>query len=221
MLEFRCQSITVCHAAILHQVRLQLYTLIIDSALQNEKLPGPNERSGAGCDCKSNGGHMKRVIAGLCVVFLLIVLVPASAQKQNPLIGTWENFSYTEDGKDARTSEGAPAGTKRGLGHTIFTADGHFMLMRFSTGRPPGKVPEQRTKEDFLIQFWGSAAQYGTYTLKGNNLTRKVLVAANPNGEAVETKYTFRIEGSDLVITTVSDSPKIVQRFRRLKDQEP
>jgi hypothetical protein len=162
---------------------------------------------------------MQRLVVGLCVLALLVVGIPAFAQTGNSIVGTWETVSTKQDGKEVpQSSEGAPAGVKPGISHYIYTADGHYTFLRFSTGRPNVTTPlNQRSKEELLSQYWGVAGQYGTYSASGGKLTRRCLAAMSPANEGKDFVFTFRFDGADLIITSTGTGPKTETRYRRAK----
>jgi hypothetical protein len=162
---------------------------------------------------------MPRLVVTLCLCALLVVGIPAFAQKGNPLVGTWEAVSVTREGKELTpSSEGAPPGVKPGVNRRIFTADGHYMQVYMSIGRPAIATPaNQRTKEELLSAQWGAMAQFGTYTVSGDKLTLKIISALNPAQEGQQRNLTFRMDGADLLVSSTPPDPQSTTRWRRAK----
>jgi YD repeat-containing protein len=164
---------------------------------------------------------MRNPMIGCCVFALLIVGIPAFAQKENPLVGTWDTVAGTADGKDNMPSaNGAPAGAKPGIPLRVFTADGHYVILTISTGRPVINKPQDRqTLEDVRSNYWGISGNHGTYSIFGDKVTFKVRAAMwtsfkEGDGHA----YTFRFDGADLVLTgTDPMGRKSMTRWRRAK----
>jgi hypothetical protein len=160
---------------------------------------------------------MRKNVIGRFVLALLIVSIPVFTQQQSPLVGMWEEVSWTIDGKDV-PMEGAPPGVKRGVRHHVFTADGHYMNLCISTGRPILTTPpNERSKEELLSQFWGTMGQWGTYTISGDKLTIRPVAAMNPAVEGKDVVSTFRMEGAEVVLARMATGPKMEQRLRRVK----
>ena len=158
---------------------------------------------------------MKMLVVGCFLLTLMMVSIPAFAQ--NPLVGMWEEVSWTMDGKDV-PMEGAPPGVKRGVRHHVFTADGHYMNLCISTGRPILTTPpNERSKEELLSQFWGTMGQWGTYTVSGDKLTTKPAAAISPVVEGKDVVATIRMEGAEVVLARMGTGPKVEQRLRRVK----
>ena len=71
---------------------------------------------------------MQRLVIGCFAVALLVVGVPAFAQKQNPFVGTWEvvESTTTLDGK-ARPDPPLFKGITPGIDYWIYAPDGFYM----------------------------------------------------------------------------------------------
>jgi hypothetical protein len=164
---------------------------------------------------------MRKLMIGFGLFVLLVVGIPAFAQKENPLAGTWDLVSTTQDGKQVPPSlEGAPAGVKPGVYRRIYTPDGNYMHVQVSKGRPiPKTTPRnQWTKEDLLAHYWGTNAQFGTYSISGDKLIHKVIAALNaPTAEGQDRVYLFLMDGADLIIASTGTGPKVEIRYRRVK----
>jgi hypothetical protein len=61
-------------------------------------------------------------------------------------------------------------------------------------------------------------AGYGTYTVTGNTLTRKVLQHLNPASQGTEIIQEFRLEGDTVTLKVVSEALKNSEaRYKRVK----
>jgi hypothetical protein len=147
------------------------------------------------------GGHMRAVIVGVALFAL-----SGSASAQSPVVGTWEGTSTAMvDGK----SQEIPC-------YETYTADGHFSRLCVTANRPKIKDVTGLSKDELLHLFQDLAAQYGTYAIAGNKLTRKIVAAKSPNAEGVENRMTWRLTNGVLELT--ADGPNGgVARFHRAK----
>jgi hypothetical protein len=162
--------------------------------------------------------HMKKTMLALFVVGLVVVLIPAFAQKDNPFVGTWEVISSTRDGKEVFTP--LPAGVQPGITHFIYSPDGFYMWLVVPRNRPqPSNPANEQTKEDWQNHFQGVTATYGIYSVSKDKITRKTListqVAQNPGTDSV---WTFHKDGQDIVMNiTRLNGTKEEARIRRAK----
>lgn len=140
---------------------------------------------------------------------LLVFSVTAAAPNQKAFVETWERFA----GKD---QDGQPITGTTVPSYLIFSADGHYVQVSTPPGREKFDKPlKDMTKEELLNRFEKVGGSYGTYTLVGNMLTRKVLADANPNLEGTEFKQTYKFEGNLLILN--STTTKREAHFRRVK----
>ena len=150
-----------------------------------------------------------RIVVALLFVCVFAYGARALAQHQNPFVGAWERVS-------AKNDEGIDVQPPEPVAFVIFSADGYFSQTVIPTGRNKLKKPfEDMTKEELLHRFQLLFAWFGTYTVSGNTLTRRIISHTNPNLEGTEVVQEFRIDG-DLLILTRPGS-KFETRFRRAK----
>jgi hypothetical protein len=162
---------------------------------------------------------MQRLVVGLWMGALLVVGIPALAQKQNPLVGTWEMVSITVDGKEQPLPAPRANGIQAGIVHWVFTTDGCYINLNIPKGRPQITTPQdQWTKEDWQNRYQGVTGQFGTYSISGDKLTQRPMSAMNPVNEGKDFVFTFRIVGADLIlVSTGTNGSKTERRLRRMK----
>ena len=167
---------------------------------------------------------MQRLAVALCICALLVVGIPAFAQKQNPLVGTWEMVHRTVGGKEIvfPNPNGGPPGAKPAKPLFVFTPDGFCIWMGISTGRPIVNKPQgDQTKEDILSSRWGTWGNWGTYSVAGNTLKRRIVAAMDPRNEGKEFVSTFRFDGPDLIVIGDDTGSKSESRYRRVSQPLP
>jgi len=134
----------------------------------------------------------------LALAAVLSALCASPALAQNSIVGTWKQISA----QNGRNVEGL----------AIYTADGHFTRISFPADRST-KAPEDMSKEELVAAVRATTAQYGTYTVSGNTLTRRLMAGIHrPAG--TEHKMTFKVEGDALVMTFPDGNQS---RYERLK----
>ena len=144
---------------------------------------------------------MRAVIVGVALLAL-----SGSASAQSSIVGTWEGIlTSTRNGK----SIDIPC-------HVIYTADGHFSRLCVSANRRKLKGVANLPKDD-VFRLWDDlTAQFGTYTIAGNKMTRKIVSEKVPNAEGTEGTLTWRIDKGELVMS--ADTPEGgAGRYRRAK----
>jgi hypothetical protein len=128
--------------------------------------------------------------------------------RQNSIVGTWERVSRTDQ-------EGKPNPNPYML--VILSQDGVFTEINIAKNRPRIDKPlGQLTNEEFRTRFTGVQAVYGTYTIRGDRLTRNVIGALNPNNEGEQLTSQFKIEGDTLIARDLET--KAEARFRRVRN---
>jgi hypothetical protein len=136
--------------------------------------------------------------------------LPAIAQSTNPLVGVWERISLMRG-----STQGQPPAAPEFL---ILTADGYFSESELPEGREKVNKPlDQMTKEELVARFQRTAASRGTYTIKGNVLTRKHIADLNPRAEGTDQVRNFRFDGDILVLSAGQPGTGLEARFKRLK----
>jgi hypothetical protein len=81
----------------------------------------------------------------------------------------------------------------------------------------------QLTNEEFGARFTGVQTVYGTYTVRGDRLTRSVVGALNPNNEgerltSQQVSSKFKIEGDTLILDRSGSWTRAEARFRRVRN---
>ena len=148
-----------------------------------------------------------RIVVALLFVCIFAYGASALAQHQNPFVGAWERVS-------AKNDEGVDVQPPVPAAFVIFSADGYFSQTVIPTGRNKLKKPfEDMTKDELLHRFRLLFTWFGTYTVSGNTLTRRIITHTDPNLEGIEFVQELRIDG-DLLILTRPGS-KAEARFRR------
>ena len=141
-------------------------------------------------------------------IVVMSVFSALPTAKQNSIVGTWERVSQTDQ-------EGKPNPNPYMLG--IFSEDGVFTQINIAKNRPRIDKPlAQLTNEEFRARFTGIQAVYGTYTVRGDRLTRNVVGALNPNNEGENLTSQFKIEGDTLIAR--DPATKAEARFRRVRN---
>ena len=152
----------------------------------------------------------------VAVILTLTIMLPvsstASAPNQKAFVGTWERISATDGEGKALEERLLPS-------NIIFAADGHYSQTAFPAGRAKVAKPvTEMTREELINRLDGVLAGYGTYTVTGNKLTRKVLQHLNPAGQGTEIIQEFRLEGDTLTLKVVSEALKNSEtRYKRVK----
>ena len=148
----------------------------------------------------------------LVVVAVLGVIGASLAGQAKPSIqGVWRVVEVT-----VTTPTPAPGARSKGTytdlqpGLLIFTGK-HYSVLTDTAVKPRPKdgfkVAGKPTAEEMQSQWGPFAANSGTYELNGNILTRRAIVAKNPAQQAKEafTRYSIRLEGSNLWVTTIEN----------------
>lgn len=162
--------------------------------------------------------NKKRIGLAACVTAMTILLATilginptASTSNATELVGTWERFARQDD-------DGKPIEERAVQSFLIFGADGHYSQITIPAGREKLRKPlQEMTKEELLNRFVGVSAEYGSYTLTGNLLTRKRLALTNPNEEGKDFVQGVRFEGDNLVLSFTTPGSKAEGKFRRAK----
>lgn len=145
-----------------------------------------------------------------CLVALLSIGV--SAQTKDPVAGAWESIAQ----KNLTTGAVTPLPTPPL--HVIY-ADGHYVQFTAEANRKSSDKPNAELTKDELVDRLRLQGQYGTYRTKGNQLTRKIVIAAFPPNNGRETTVEFRVEGDTLITvnTDATTKEKTENRYRKLK----
>ena len=148
----------------------------------------------------------------LTPTIMLAVRSTASAPDEKTFVGTWERISATDGQGKALEERLLPS-------NIIFSADGHYSQTAFPAGREKVAKPvTEMTREQLVTRLDGVLAGYGTYTVTGNTLTRKVLQHLNPATQGTEIIQEFRLEGDTVTLKVVSEALKNSEaRYKRVK----
>jgi hypothetical protein len=160
--------------------------------------------------------RVRLLLAALLASTIVHTHTAAAQEAANaPFVGAWERiYIVSPEGKvtqDLSKGIGVPA-------FLIMSANGYFTQTTLPEGRPKLKKPRnEMTKEELLAMLRGVVVRQGTYTVSGNDLTRKTVTNLDPTAEdaPAETQQ-FRFEG-DVMILTQREQPKRDVRFRRVK----
>ena len=154
----------------------------------------------------------RMVVVMLSLASMSPAISAASAPSQKAFVGTWERISN----KDA---EGKALEERLLPSNIIFAADGHYSQTAFPTGREKVAKPvKEMTREELVNRLDGVLSSYGTYTVTGNKLTRKVLQHLNPASQGTDIVQEFRLEGDTLTLKVVSDLLKNSETvYKRVK----
>ena len=150
---------------------------------------------------------MRAVLVGV-----VLLVLSGSVNAQSPIVGAWEGTITEADGDQLPC-------------HVIYTADGHFSRLCVAANRPKLKDFTGTTQyvaalpKDELVRLVDKlTAQFGTYTIAGDKLTRKVMAAKYPNAEGEARTMSWHVENGELVVTGVEGfSGQTSTRYRRAK----
>jgi hypothetical protein len=142
-----------------------------------------------------------RSVLRLFLVMALFTAAPARAQTgPAALEGAWSRV--VSFGPNTPWHSTQP-------GQRIFV-DGHYSWISIQTpvGAPRPPMPDSTGTAEQLRAVWGPVqAQAGTYDVRGDTITQRILVAKNPaamrSGDGG--RYTYRMVGDSLWITNLND----------------
>ena len=157
-------------------------------------------------------------------VLLSLVLVASPVLAQQPpsgqgpqcttsrVVGTWERVSLLRNALSVQPPD-APLFVK-------FSSDGHWSMMEMPDDRPEIDKPlEKLTDKELFARFDKVEGGYGTWTLKGDILTRKHLVNIAPGGEGNNQDRLCSFEGEILALIGTGANRSPQARFKRLPTQ--
>jgi hypothetical protein len=145
------------------------------------------------------------------------LLAQTSSSAQGPqctptrLIGTWERVSLLRNALSVQPPD-APLFVK-------FSSDGHWSMMEMPDRPRIDKPLEQHTEKELLARFDKVEGGYGTWTLKGDILTRRHLANIAPGGEGSNQDRTCLFEGEILALIGTGANRSPQARFKRLPSQ--
>lgn len=130
---------------------------------------------------------------------------PAAQSARERLQGAWQVMDLAAgagvDGTDDAVRPGPDWWAPPGL--LLFAGD-HYSYTLVTRPRP--EMPRGIASSTDLLEVWSPfTANAGTFEVAGDTLTRRPMVAKNPDamGAGVFNRYTFRMRGDTLWITTV------------------
>jgi hypothetical protein len=146
----------------------------------------------------------------------ILAQAPSSAQSSQcsptRLVGTWERVSLLRNALSVQPPD-APLFVK-------FSSDGHWSMMEMPDRPKVEKPLEQLTEQELLTRFDKVEGGYGTWTLKGDVLTRRHLANIAPGGEGSNQDRTCIFEGEILALIGTGANRSPQARFKRLPAQQ-
>ncbi len=143
------------------------------------------------------------------IAAVVLTVVPASTQTKpsssSQIQGVWRIIQTTTSGPNARTIDKSSPD----LGGIVIVTGKHFAYVDVTADKPRPPLPQGgavKAGADELRATWGPFdAQAGTYELKGNESTQRVLVAKAPALMQPGAFYvlSFKVEGDTLLLTQV------------------
>jgi hypothetical protein len=120
------------------------------------------------------------------------------AASAGSLQGVWEAVEVAMTGPPARTLKPQP-------NLAIFAAK-HYSRMHVSGGPRPVLEDPAKATADELRASWGTfVAEAGTYEVSGDRITMRPTIAKNPAAVGTSIVYSFKLDGTTLRLTAVSD----------------
>lgn len=150
----------------------------------------------------------------ICIAALALLLTVAScdqsqaptepttpaepAAQKNPLVGVWSVTERSEGGEGSTFSPAQP-------GLFIFT-DGYYSAVHVvsNEARANSKKSFEPTDEEKVAQYNSIIVNTGTYSVDGDVITYKPMVAKSPEFVGGESKSKFKVEGDVLTIEVQS-----------------
>ena len=155
-------------------------------------------------------GHAVVAFAGS--MLLMFAGIAGGQEDRDRMAGVWEMVSSKNLSTGATAQPGNIA-----IGMRAIYLEGHFV--QFAAARDRAKLeqsPAEMTREQLLDRFQ-VAGLFGTYAVKGNLLSRRIIAAANPLAEGNELTGEYRLEENTLVIVRPNGTQqKVEERWRRL-----
>ena len=149
---------------------------------------------------------MRRPAAALVAIVVASLMFGYAACATSPqastLEGTWRTVEVT-----VTNSEGSNTRQISQPNLTIF-ADGHYASLTVFGAEPRENLPEEPTDEQRLAAWRPFAANAGSYSISGSDITTRVLIAKSSNATAEnrETTTPFELDGDVLHRTFTNDS---------------
>jgi hypothetical protein len=128
------------------------------------------------------------------------------------LIGTWERVSLLRNALSVQPPD-APLFVK-------FSSDGHWSMMEMPDRPKDDRPIEKLTDKELIARFDKVEGGYGTWTIKGDILTRKHIVNIAPGGEGNNQDRLCSFEGEILALVGMGANRSPQARFKRLPAQQ-
>ena len=129
------------------------------------------------------------------------------------LVGTWERISLLRNALSVQPPD-APLFVK-------FGSDGHWSMMEMPERPKIDKPLDQLTAKELFTRFDSVDGGYGTWTIKGDVVTRRHLVNIGAGGENNSQDRSCLFENEILALIGVNSGRTPQARFRRLTPQPP
>ena len=129
------------------------------------------------------------------------------------LVGTWERISLLRNALSVQPPD-APLFVK-------FGSDGHWSMMEMPERPKIDKPLEQLAAKELFTRFESVDGGYGTWTIKGDVVTRRHLVNIGAGGENNSQDRSCLFENEILALIGVNSGRTPQARFRRLTPQPP
>jgi hypothetical protein len=144
---------------------------------------------------------------------LAVLLMAASVFTQSKpatgsIQGVWRIVQTSTSGPNSRTVDKSGPG----VGGMIFVTARHFAYVDVTGDKPRPALPQggaMKATADELRATWGPFdAQAGTYEIKGNETTQRVLVAKAPGLMQPDALYVmaFKLDGNTMTLTQVRNN---------------
>src|SRR3954470_23862656 len=120
---------------------------------------------------------MKMTVRVLVLLpMIAATVVPARAQTNNPLVGTWRLVAVEDEVMETKAVDHGWAGTGRAMGLVTYTSDGQMNVM---LGDPARKKPAQAyaTDAEAAGLYRTMNAYAGTYRVEGDQIKTHVEIA--------------------------------------------
>ena len=150
---------------------------------------------------------------GAVLLFAFTLFATISSAQQNSLVGTWRVTEIALPNQPKITSP------QPGL--HIYTAK-HYSIVRINSDKPGVRYAERaKAKDSDIIAIYDAlTAQSGSYTVSGDSLKTRPIVAKSPIVmDGPEISYQFSIAGKTLTLTTkpADGSAPAVYKLTRLE----
>ena len=147
----------------------------------------------------------RRIGITLLGLLALAATVHSQSSKSNPLLGAWKVTEIDDANR--------PAITNPQPGLYVFTEQ-HYSFLRINGTEPlPDYASNAKaTDADKVAVFNAIFVQSGTYTVTGNTLSTKVLVAKSAFVMGSSAEYEFTVNGKELVLKQKSGAMLKLER---------